>query len=135
MDDPPFLVAFTRALRKELEDTQILNEINREKIEGTTKDVNRLSCETINSIRSPRLHLSTKNTDDATNDQIDQKRVYIEITHDPSKCAQRYDAFDHPGTFSFVLVRSMKKIFVLRRSLETYVHWIDRSSMLRRIHK
>ena len=109
LKDPSLFAAFTRALRQELDDAWTLNRRNHEQIEESTKEINRLPCDTI----------------DSTSDQIDRKRVCVEITHDPSRCAQRCEAFDHSGTFSLCIVRWRRTLFYAGHWKSTFTKSID----------
>jgi hypothetical protein len=79
--DPLFLAEFTRVLRKELEDAQILREIDRGELNVDSQNIGYLSFETSNILKLPRMNRSLEK------DRIDQNRVFIEVTHDPSKCS------------------------------------------------
>ncbi|CAF3863620.1 unnamed protein product [Adineta steineri] len=85
VSDPLFLAKFTHVLRKELEDAQILREIDREQ----SQNIDCPSFETRNILK-----LSKSNT--STRDHIDQDRVCIEVTHDPSRCTPNPEIFCHP---------------------------------------
>ncbi len=94
-----FLAAFTRVLRKELEDAQILRQIDRGQLNRDSQNIGYLSFETRNILKLPKIEPSFKNKDDAAaaGDNIDQDRVFIEVTHDPSKCTPQYQRFNQDG--------------------------------------
>ncbi len=89
--DPLFLAEFTRILRKELEDAQMLRDIDRGQLNGDSRNIGYLSFETSNILKLPRMNTSLKKEDITTDDHIDQNRIFIEVTHDPSKCSPKSD--------------------------------------------
>jgi len=88
VEDPLFLAEFTRILRKELQDAQILRKIDRGELNKDFQNLGYLSFETKNLLKLPNLSLKTQNT--AAGDNIDQNRVFIEVIHDPSRCTPNH---------------------------------------------
>ncbi len=89
VNDPLFLAEFTRVLRKELEDAQILREIDRRQLnQDDSQNIGYLSFETKNILKIPKINT-------AAGDNIEQNRIFIEITHDPSKCSSNHDVSHH----------------------------------------
>ncbi|CAF2987208.1 unnamed protein product [Rotaria socialis] len=84
--DPIFLAAFTRVLRQELNDAQILRKINCEQLNEDSQNIGHSSFETANILKLPKTELSLKNKSTDVGDNIDQSHVFIEVTHDPKRC-------------------------------------------------
>lgn len=89
--DPLFLAEFARVLRTELEDAQMLREIERGHPNQDSEYMGYPSFETSNILKLPTMNTSLKKTDTpAAGDHIDQDRIFIEVTHDPSRCSPKY---------------------------------------------
>ncbi|CAF4700280.1 unnamed protein product, partial [Rotaria sp. Silwood1] len=93
--DPLFLAAFTRVLRKELRDAEILRKIDYKQLNEDSQNIDHLSFETSNILKLPNIDVFLKNKNTPAGDNIDQSRVFIEVTHDPSKCTTNTEFSDY----------------------------------------
>ncbi|CAF4297885.1 unnamed protein product [Rotaria sp. Silwood2] len=93
--DPLFLAAFTRVLRKELRDAEILRKIDFEQLNEDSQNIGHLSFETKNILKLPNIDKSLKNKNIPAGDNIDQSRISIEVTHDPSRCRTNSEFSDY----------------------------------------
>jgi hypothetical protein len=124
--DPLFLAEFTRALRKELEDIQILNQIDQGQLNEDSQNIGHLPFETINVLKLPKMTRSLTHEDNGAGDNIDQNRIFIEVTHDPSRCTRnpqfsyhQYMSCTSPQHQPFDHSTSNKSIDTTSRSIES----------------
>ncbi|CAF0818763.1 unnamed protein product [Rotaria sordida] len=95
VNDPLFLAAFTRILRKELRDAEILRKIDYEQLNEDLQNIDHISFETSNILKLPNIDKFLKNKNIPAGDNIDQSRVFIEVTHDPSRCTTNSEFSDY----------------------------------------
>jgi hypothetical protein len=70
-----------------------LRKIDRGELNEESQNIGYLSFETNNILKLPNTSLKNKNT--AAGDNIEQNHVFIEVTHDPSRCTPNHKLSYH----------------------------------------
>ncbi len=67
-----------------------MREIDCGELNEDAHHIGHLSFETSNILKLTNIKASPKKKDTAAGDNIDQNRILIEVTHDPSKCSPNH---------------------------------------------
>ncbi len=88
------------------------------------QNIGYVSFQTSNILKLPTINTFMKNKDTAAGDNIDQNRIFIEVTHDPSRCStsssQQHQQFNHNNKHT---IRNNRKSTPSSKSNHSQQRW------------